>query len=71
MSAGTWPDHVVALLHAAGWEHGRAVPVEDWRSMLAERGFVMHGAAEKFLAEFGGSLWMSAFPEWSRRTTVL
>ncbi|MEW2619071.1 SUKH-3 domain-containing protein [Streptomyces sp. NPDC048106] len=42
-------------LRAAGWRPGRRVPVARWRESLEKTGMVrMHGAAEAFLAEFGG-----------------
>ena len=40
-------------LRRAGWRAGRRVDVEVWRAVLAGE-YAMHGAAEKFLAEFGG-----------------
>lgn len=44
----------VDVLRASGWEPGRRVVVDGWRTDLEAEGFVMHAAAEKFLSEFGG-----------------
>ncbi|MER6959005.1 MULTISPECIES: SUKH-3 domain-containing protein [unclassified Streptomyces] len=42
-------------LAAAGWRPGRRVDTQDWRRGLEASGqVVMHEAAERFLAEFGG-----------------
>ncbi|MFH9851939.1 SUKH-3 domain-containing protein [Streptomyces althioticus] len=50
-----WSRETGDVLRRAGWKPGRAVPTGTWGSVLGERGaFVLHGAAEAFLAEFGG-----------------
>jgi hypothetical protein len=42
-------------LREAGWHPGRSVPVDGWRETLETSGLIrMHGAAERFLSEFGG-----------------
>ncbi|SDM55725.1 SUKH-3 domain-containing protein [Allokutzneria albata] len=51
-----WPQRAIDLLTRAGWSPGRAVDVAGWRAELAEKGFVMHEAAEQVLTEFGGLL---------------
>jgi len=51
-----WPQRAIDLLTEAGWSPGRAVDVAEWRTELAEKGFVMHEAAERVLTEFGGLL---------------
>ena len=43
-----------ALLREFGWFPGRAVSTDGWEQLLALNGFVMHNAAKRFLAEFGG-----------------
>lgn len=42
------------VLLAARWRPGRRVDTAGWRTQLEAAGFVMHDAAERFLAEFGG-----------------
>ena len=50
-----WPLEVTAHLTAVGWQPGRQVDVREWAEKLSESsGFHMHGAAARFLAEFGG-----------------
>ncbi|MGC9542306.1 SUKH-3 domain-containing protein [Streptomyces sp. UG1] len=42
------------VLRSAGWREGRHVQTAEWREQFEQRGIIMHDAAEKFLAEFGG-----------------
>ncbi|GAA3496225.1 hypothetical protein GCM10019016_033260 [Streptomyces prasinosporus] len=50
-----WSRRTEDVLRRAGWGPGRAVPTGTWESVLRERGgFVVHGAADAFLSEFGG-----------------
>ncbi|QWB23665.1 MULTISPECIES: SUKH-3 domain-containing protein [Streptomyces] len=49
-----WPLETDRVLRAGGWFPGRAVPTETWESILLQTGeFGIHGAARRFLAEFG------------------
>ncbi|MFF5494660.1 SUKH-3 domain-containing protein [Streptomyces aquilus] len=55
MSSGRWSVQTDRVLGAAGWWPGRSVRTETWEAMLGEGGgFVVHVAARRFLAEFGG-----------------
>lgn len=55
MSSRRWSAQTDGVLRAAGWWPGRSVRTETWEAVLGERGaFVVHEAARRFLAEFGG-----------------
>lgn len=47
-------DEAGQKLREVGWVHGRQGDVSAWRDRYEPQGIAMHGAAEKFLAEFGG-----------------
>lgn len=50
-----WSSETDGVLRKAGWQPGRAVATDTWEWILRERGsFVVHEAARRFLAEFGG-----------------
>ncbi|WP_217167004.1 SUKH-3 domain-containing protein [Streptomyces sp. AC512_CC834] len=51
-----WSPEAERVLRLAGWQPGRAVPVDAWERMMreADEGYVMHEAARRFLSEFGG-----------------
>ncbi|MDN3024790.1 SUKH-3 domain-containing protein [Streptomyces sp. S.PB5] len=50
-----WSSETDGVLRRAGWQQGRSVATETWEAILRERGsFVLHEAARRFLAEFGG-----------------
>ncbi|MFJ4920718.1 SUKH-3 domain-containing protein [Streptomyces sp. NPDC088725] len=51
-----WSAETDRVLRLAGWFPGRRVATEEWeRGLRAEdEGFVIHEAARRFLAEFGG-----------------
>jgi len=50
-----WSAQTDGVLRAAGWWPGRSVRTETWVALLGERGaFIVHEAARRFLAEFGG-----------------
>lgn len=51
-----WSAETDWALRRAGWHPGRSVPTAEWERSLYEEdeGFVMHEAARRFLAEFGG-----------------
>jgi hypothetical protein len=54
-SVQRWSSETDGVLRKAGWQPGRAVATETWEWILRERGsFVVHEAARRFLAEFGG-----------------
>lgn len=42
------------VLREAGWVPGRQVDVSRWVRALEDEGIIVHGAARRFLAEFGG-----------------
>lgn len=48
------PEQEDGVLRLTGWYPGRRVPFETWERFLAEHGFVLHEAARRFPAEFGG-----------------
>jgi hypothetical protein len=47
-----FPADLETVLRAAGWSPNRRVGLDAWRVSLSEFGW--HGAAERFLQEFGG-----------------
>ncbi|MFG3100261.1 SUKH-3 domain-containing protein [Streptomyces sp. NPDC048182] len=51
-----WSPATERVLRSAGWRPGRSVSVDNWEKVLreADDGYVMHEAARRFLAEFGG-----------------
>jgi hypothetical protein len=51
-----WSAEADRVLRLAGWYPGRSVPTEQWERTLyqEDEGFVIHEAARRFLAEFGG-----------------
>lgn len=49
-------------LRAAGWEPERSVNAAEWLSTYELRGIVVHEAAKKFLAEFGGLKFLLSGP---------
>ncbi|GAA0209090.1 hypothetical protein GCM10010492_03460 [Saccharothrix mutabilis subsp. mutabilis] len=49
-----WSYAAAKALRKAGWRPGRQVDTTRWREQFAAGGVVMHPAAERFLAEFGG-----------------
>ncbi|WP_084534936.1 SUKH-3 domain-containing protein [Nocardia yamanashiensis] len=46
--------HVERVLRTAGWSPGRQIDTGVWRQRLEGSGFRWSGAADRFLAEFGG-----------------
>ncbi|MBW5425509.1 hypothetical protein GKQ77_28790 [Streptomyces sp. BG9H] len=49
-----WSALTKRVLRSSGWDPDRWVPRPEWESELRERGFTVHEAARRFLAEFGG-----------------
>jgi hypothetical protein len=51
-----WSAETDWALRRAGWHAGRAVDTDGWERRMREdhEGFVLHDAARRFLAEFGG-----------------
>jgi hypothetical protein len=50
----SWSPAVERAMKLAGWFERRRVDTKAWRAELEPEGFVMHPAAQAFLAEFGG-----------------
>ncbi|WP_399928251.1 SUKH-3 domain-containing protein [Streptomyces kanamyceticus] len=49
-----WSALTQRVLRSSGWDPDRRVARPEWESELRERGFTVHEAARRFLAEFGG-----------------
>ncbi|MEU5434377.1 SUKH-3 domain-containing protein [Streptomyces sp. NPDC020719] len=49
-----WSPEVLEVLQASGWTPGGRVDTAGWRTMFEEVGIGTHGAAQRFLQEFGG-----------------
>ncbi|WP_078594102.1 SUKH-3 domain-containing protein [Streptomyces sp. NRRL S-920] len=49
-----WSALTKRVLRSSGWDPDRWVLRPEWESELRERGFPVHEAARRFLAEFGG-----------------